>query len=122
MRNFEKLIVGGAILALMSGTAFAGSDIRFGFSIGVPSVPVYVAPAPSYYPAPVYSAPPPGYYSAPRAGYYEAAPQMYYSDSAPAPVYYDSAPGFSVYYGPSYREYRQRRDWHHERDRTDDDD
>ncbi|HMA87657.1 MAG TPA: hypothetical protein VKP89_02810 [Burkholderiales bacterium] len=113
MRINTKLIAGGALLALMSGTALAHSDIHFGLSIGIPAVPVYAAPAPSYYPAP-------GYYSAPPASYDPPPPPAYYS--APAPAYYGSAPGFSVYYGPSYRQYRERRDWHHYRDRDHEDD
>lgn len=114
MKIHHKLIAGSALLALMSGTALAHSDIHFGLSFGIPA-PVYVAPAPAYYP-------PPRYYEAPPASYAPPPPPVYYS--APAPVYYDSAPGFSVYYGPSYRQYRERRDWHHYRDRDhrDDDD
>jgi hypothetical protein len=111
MRIHQKLIVGSLMLAAMSGPALADSHIRFGLSIGVPSAPVYVAPAPGYYPAPVYSAPPPGYYAIP--------PQVYYT--APAPMYYDRAPGVSIYYGPSYRHYRERRDWRRDRYRDDDD-
>ncbi len=116
MRIHHKLIAGGALLALMSGTALAHGEVHFGLSIGVPVAPVYVAPAPAYYP-------PPGYYAAPPAGYdAPPPPQVYYS--APAPAYYDAAPGYSLYYGPSYRQYRERRDWHHYRDRDhgDDDD
>jgi hypothetical protein len=104
MRIHTKLIAGGALLALMSGTALAHSDIRFGLSFGIPA-PVYVAPAPSYYP-------PPRYYAAPPASY---APP-------PPPAYYDYAPGYSLYYGPSYRQYRERRDWHHDRRREHEDD
>ena len=113
MRIHTKLIAGSALLALMSGTALAHSDIHFGLSFGIPAVPVYAAPAPSYYPAP-------GYYSAPPASYDPPPPPAYYS--APAPAYYGSAPGYSVYYGPSYRQYRERRDWHHYRDRDHEDD
>ena len=108
------------MLVLMSGTALADHDVRFGFSIGIPSAPVYVAPAPSYYAAPVYSAPPRGYYDAPPAAYSVEPPQAYYA--APPPAYYDSAPGVSIYYGPSYRQYRERRDWHQDRQHRDDDD
>ena len=89
MRIHHKLIAGGALIALMSGTALARSDVHFGLSIGVPVAPVYVAPAPAYYP-------PPGYYAAPPVGY-AAPPQVYYR--APAPAYYDAAPGYSLYYG-----------------------
>jgi len=112
MRIQSKLIAGGALLALMSGTALAHSDIQLGLSLGIPA-PVYVAPAPSYYP-------PPRYYAAPPARYVPPPPAYY---STPAPVYYGSAPGFSVYYGPSYRQIREGRDWHHyrDRDRRDDD-
>jgi hypothetical protein len=112
MRIHTKLIAGGALLALMSGTALAHSDIQLGLSFGIPA-PVYVAPAPSYYP-------PPRYYAAPPASYDPPPPPAYYS--APAPAYYDYAPGFSVYYGPSYRQYRERRDWHRYRDREHEDD
>jgi len=112
MRIHHKLIAGGALLALMSGTALARSDVHFGLSIGVPVAPVYVAPAPAYYP-------PPGYYAAPPVGY-AAPPQVYYR--APAPAYYDAAPGYSLYYGPSYRQYHERREWRRDHEREDDDD
>jgi len=111
MRFHRNFVVAGAILALTSGTALADSHIRFGLSIGVPSAPVYVVPPPVYYPAPVYSAQP---------GYYVVPPQVYYTE--PAPMYYDRAPGISIYYGPSYRHYRERRDWRRDRYRDDDDD
>ena len=110
MRFHTKLVAGGALLALASGTALAHSDVHFGFSIGLPVAPVYVAPAPAYAPPPVYAAPAPGYYSAP--------PRVYYS--APPPVYYRAVPGYSFYYGPSYHRYHERHEWRRGHGRDDD--
>jgi len=107
MRIHGKLAIAGAMLVLTSGTALAHGDVRFGLSIGLPVAPVYVAP-------------PPEYYEAPPATYDVAPPQVYYAP--PPPAYYESAPGESIYYRPSHRHFRERRDWHRERDRRDDDD
>ena len=112
MRVHGKVIAAGALFALMSGTALAHSDVRFGFSIGIPA-PVYVAPAP------VYSAPPPVYYETSPEGYYVAPPQVYYA--APAPSNYDSGPAMSIQYERAYPEYRDRHDWREHRRYRDDD-
>lgn len=75
MRNRLSLVAAGAVLAIASGTAAAGSNVSFGISIGVPvaPAPVYVAPPPVVYypPAPVYYAPPRVYYA---PAYYAPAP------------------------------------------------
>jgi hypothetical protein len=74
MRNRFSLVATGAVLAVASGAAVAGSNVSFGISFGVPA-PVYVAP-----PRVVYAPAPPPVYYAPARVYY--APAYY----APAPV------------------------------------
>jgi len=64
-----KVVLIGAALAALSGTAAARDNVSFGFSIGVPA-PVYVAPEPAYYyPPPVYYGPPAYYYGHPYWGW-----------------------------------------------------
>ncbi len=77
--KLKAVIVGGAMLAGLSGTAAARPDVNFSLSLGVPAyAPYYVAPAPVYYgpPAPVYYAPRPRVYYAPVRAYY--GPRYYY--------------------------------------------
>jgi len=78
MRIKSIVICAGIALAAFSGAAAANGRVNFGISIGVPA-PVYVAPAPQYYPPPAYYP----YYPAPRVTYYP--PPVYY---APPAVYY----------------------------------
>ncbi len=78
MRIKSIVICAGIVLAAFSGAAAAEGRVSFGISIGVPA-PVYVAPAPQYYPPPVYYP----YHAAPRVIYY--APPAYY---APRAAYY----------------------------------
>ena len=78
--NWKALMIGGALLAGLSGTAAARDNVSFSLSFGVP--------------APVYYAPPPPVYYAPRAYYYAPPPVAYYP---PAPVYYaQPAFGFTI--------------------------
>jgi hypothetical protein len=87
--NWKALMIGGALLAGLSGTAAARDNVSFSLSFGAPG-PVYVAP-----PAPVY-------YYGPR--YYAPPPAVYYSP--PAPVYYTQpAFGFTIGHG-------HHRHWH----------
>ena len=86
--KWKAALIGGALLAGLSGVAAARDNVSFSLSLGVPAYAPYVAPpAPVYYapPAPVYYAPPP-------------PPRVYY---APAPVVY----GYGYYggYRPYYR-------------------
>jgi hypothetical protein len=71
MRKASLILLAGAALISLSGTAAARTNIDVGISFGYPA-PVYVAPPPpvAYYPAPpVYAAPAAVYY-APPAYYY----------------------------------------------------
>jgi hypothetical protein len=82
MRKY--ILSAAAGLALLAGslTAAHAGGVSVGVSIGIPfPAPIYVGPAPAYYPAPVYYAPPAPVYYAPRAYY---APPVYY---APRPVF-----------------------------------
>ena len=85
MRKGIVTVLAAAGLAIASGTAAARVDV--GIHFGIPA-PVYVQPAPVYYPRPVYVAPP-----------------VYY---APAPVYY-SEPVY--YYGRPHRRHHGHRHW-----------
>ena len=120
MQRSFKLILGGAVLALASASAFAHDGVDFGLSIAVPGASAYVGPGPEYAPPPVYVAPSTVYYGTPPAQYYAPPPAAYYE--APSRVYYSAPPGTSIYYGPSYYGYRERHYWHRDRDREDDDD
>ena len=75
--NWKAVILAGALLAGLSGTAAARDNVSFSIGFGVPA-PVYVAPPPPVYyaPAPVYYAPPEPYYYAPA--YYAPAPAVVY--------------------------------------------
>src|SRR5262249_38065959 len=64
--KWKAVIIGGALLAGLSGTAAAHDRVNFSLSFGVPA-PVYVAP-----PAPVYYAPPPTVYYTPAPVYYSS--------------------------------------------------
>jgi hypothetical protein len=70
MRKGIVTLLAAAGLAIASGTAAARTNIDVGISFGIPA-PVYVAPAPVYYPRPVYVEPAPVYYYAPAPVYYE---------------------------------------------------
>ncbi|MDB5902562.1 MAG: hypothetical protein JWM26_1440 [Betaproteobacteria bacterium] len=93
MRKASLILLAGAALIALSGTAAARTNIDVGINFGYPA-PVYVAPPPpvAYYPAPVY-APAPVYV-------------------APAPVYYAPRP----YYGPPVivRDRGWHRGWRHD--------
>jgi hypothetical protein len=94
--NWKALLIGGALLAGLSGTAAARDNVSFSLSFGVPA-PVYVAP-----PAPVYYAPPPRvYYAPPPVAYYPAAP-VYYGGPAFA---------FTIRDGHRYYGHRHYRNW-----------
>jgi hypothetical protein len=90
--KLKSLIIGGALLAGISGTAAARDNVSFSLSFGVPAY-TYVEPYPSAYYAPsAYYYDPPVYYAAP--------PVVYYN---PAPVYYSQpAFGFTVRDGHRY--------------------
>lgn len=72
--NTKIWMIGGALLAGLSGTAAARGHVNFSLSVGVP-VYSYGPPAPVYYapPAPVYYAPPAPvvYYGPPARGFYD---------------------------------------------------
>jgi len=89
MKNRLIVILIGAALTALSGSAAAHDRVSFGLSIGVPS-PVYLAPPVAYYPVPPVYYAPPGYYMPP--GYYAQAPWGF-------------AAGFHSGYG-------YHRDWH----------
>jgi hypothetical protein len=95
--NWKVLIIGGALLAGLSGTAAARDNVSFSLSFGVPAY--------------TYAPPPPVYY-APRAYYYAPPPVVYYN---PAPVYYSQpAFGFTVRDGhrPGHRQWQgHNRHW-----------
>jgi len=75
MRNKLIAVLAGTALVAASGAAFAGGNVSFGISLGVPA----------YYPAPVYAAPPVVY--APPPPVYYAPPVVYYRPYyAPAAV------------------------------------
>jgi len=72
MKNRITVLLIGAALAVLNGTAAAHDRVSFAISIGVPG-PAYVAPPVVYYPAPpAYYAPPVYYYGPPV--YYAPAP------------------------------------------------
>ncbi len=75
MRSKLIAVLAGTALVAASGAAFAGGNVSFGISLGVPA----------YYPAPVYAAPP-VVYAPPAPVYYP--PVVYYS---PRPYYYAPA-------------------------------
>ncbi len=97
-RRNGLLMAGAAVLAVLAVPQAASAHVSVGIGIGVPIAPVYVAPAPVYYPPP-----PPVYYEPPP-------PLVYY---APVPAYYGPPPvvvGPGWYrWGPRYRWY----DGHH---------
>ena len=87
MKNRTIVMLAGALLAAVSGTASANGRISVGIGIGLPAYG-YVAPPPVTY------APPPVTYAPPLVTY--APPPVYY---APPPVYYAPAPWGVRYYG-----------------------
>ena len=91
--KWKAALIGGALLAGLSGTAAARDNVSFSLAFGVPAYTPYVAP-----PAPVYYAPPAVYYAPPP-------PRVYY---APAPVY-----GYAYYGGPRYYYGHRHRHHHH---------
>ena len=86
--KWKALIIGGALLAGLSGTAAARDNVSFSLSFGVPA-PVY------------YSPPPPTYY------YYSPPPPVVYYE--PAPVYY-TQPAFGFVIRDGHR--HGHRHWH----------
>lgn len=62
----RSMLFAGVLLAALSGTAAAHSDVGFSLSFGVPGA--------------VYSAPPPAYYGYGYAEPYYQAPRVYYGD------------------------------------------
>ena len=90
--NWKALVLAGALLTGLSGTAAARDHVSFSLSFGVPAY-TYAPPRPVYY------APAPVYYD------YASAPAYY--DYAPPPVVYYAPPPRVVYYGPHHRH------WHH---------
>ncbi len=77
--KLRNLLIAGAALVAVSGTAAANGNIGWSISIGIPG-PVYPAPAPVYVPQPAYYPPVAVYPPAPA--YYP--PRVVY---APAPYY-----------------------------------
>ena len=67
--NWKTLMIGGALLAGLSGTAAARDNVNFSFSFGVPAY--------SYAPPP-----PPVYYAPPVVYYAPVAPRVYYAPPA----------------------------------------
>ena len=75
--KWKVLVIGGALLAGVTGTAAARDSVSFSLSLGVPAYayappppPVYYAPSACYAPAPVvYYEPAPVYYSQPAFGF-----------------------------------------------------
>jgi hypothetical protein len=96
--KWKALIVGGAVLAGLSGTAAARDHVNFSLSFGVPAY-TYAPPAPAYY----------GYAAAAPA-YYDYAPPVVYYSPPPARVYYAPAWGYRYDHG-------RHRGWdrHHQR-------
>ena len=91
--KWKTLVIGGALLAGLTGTAAARDNVSFSLSLGVPAY--------------AYAPPPPVYY-APSAYYYAPAPVVYYQ---PAPVYY-SQPAFGFTIRDGHRHgYRNHRNW-----------
>ena len=70
--NWKAMILAGALLAGLSGTAAARDNVSFSIGFGVPA-PVYVAPPPPVYYAPAYT-----YYAPPVAYYAPPPPVVYY--------------------------------------------
>jgi len=64
----RSMLFAGVLLAALSGTAAAHSDVGFSLSFGVPGA-VYSAPPPAYYYDYGYGYAQPYYYQAPRAYY-----------------------------------------------------
>jgi hypothetical protein len=63
MKTRMTVLLAGAMLLALSGTASANGRVSVGIAFGVPGY-AYAAPAPAYYyPPPVYYAPPPIYYA-----------------------------------------------------------
>ena len=95
--KWKALIIAGALLAGLTGTAAARDNVSFSLSFGVPAYTYYAPPPPVYYAPPAYYAPPPA---------------VYYN---PAPVYYaQPAFGFTVRDGHrhGYRHgHRHHRHW-----------
>ena len=92
--KLKALLIGGALLTGLTGTAAARDNVSFSLSFGVPAY-TYVAP------------PPPVYY-APSSYYYDPAPVVYYT--RPAPVYYAPAYSYRYYDGPRHR-HGHHRNW-----------
>ena len=67
MKTRMTVLLAGALLVALSGTANANGRINVGIAIGVPGY-AYVAPPPVYY------YPPPQIYYAPRPVYYAPVP------------------------------------------------
>jgi len=101
-------IAGAAVLAVLAVPQMASAHVSVGIGLGVPVAPVYVAPAPVYYPPP-----PPAYYPPPPPAYYAPPAPVYYGPPAygygPAPVVV--GPGW-YRWGPRYRWYDGRH-WRH---------
>ena len=85
--RWKGLIIAGAVLAGLSGTAAARDNVSFSLAFGVPAYTYYAPPPPVYY-----APPPPVYY-------------------APAPAYYYGPPAVSVYYRDGWR--HNHRHHHH---------
>ncbi|MDN3919138.1 hypothetical protein QWJ38_02480 [Pelomonas sp. PFR6] len=79
--------------ALGAKAAQAHTDVRWSVSIGLPALPVYVAPAP------VYAPPPPPVVYAPAPVYVPPAPVVVYG-GAPVRSYYGG--NYGGYYGGGY--------------------
>lgn len=64
MKTRMAVLLAGALLVALSGSASANGRINVGIGIGVPGY-TYVAPPPVYYYSPpqIYYAPPPVYYA-----------------------------------------------------------
>jgi hypothetical protein len=98
--NWKTVILAGALLAGLSGTAAARDNVSFSIGFGIPA-PVYVAPPP---PPPVYYRPAPVYYT----------PPAYYAP-APAVVYYEPGWSYGYAYGHGHRHGHHRHHHRHHR-------
>ena len=99
IRRIVLWIAGAAALAVLAVPQMASAHVSVGIGFGVPVAPVYVAPAPVYYPPP-----PPVYYAPPPPPVYYAPAPVYYGPPAygPAPI----VVGAGWYrWGPRYRWY-----------------
>lgn len=102
IRRNALWIAGAAALAVLAVPQMASAHVSVGIGLGVPVAPVYVAPAPVYYPPP-----PPVYYPPPPPPAYYAPAPVYYGPPAYGPAPVVVGPGW-YRWGPRYRWYNGR--------------